>query len=72
MGKTQRAVAAVFALALASCASKSGTGQEPEAPAHEGAADDDQQCQSNLDCPEGHACGFDPSRSKVVRYCTPE
>ena len=29
----------------------------------------DVACQSNTDCCKGYACGFDPERSRVQRYC---
>jgi len=29
----------------------------------------DVACQSNSDCCKGYACGFDPERSRVQRYC---
>jgi len=29
----------------------------------------DVACQSNSDCCKGYACGFDPERSHVQRYC---
>jgi len=29
----------------------------------------DVACQSNNDCCKGYACGFDPERSRVQRYC---
>lgn len=30
---------------------------------------DDQSCVSTSDCCKGYQCGFDPERSKVIRYC---
>jgi hypothetical protein len=33
---------------------------------------DDQTCVSTSDCCKGYQCGFDPERSKVMRYCLPQ
>lgn len=30
---------------------------------------DDETCVGSEDCCKGYACGFDPERSKVQRYC---
>ena len=30
---------------------------------------DDRSCVSTSDCCKGYQCGFDPERSKVLRYC---
>ncbi len=44
---------------------------EPEPPPDPCMAEDGEprQCSSNEDCCEGFQCGFDPQRSRVVRYC---
>lgn len=71
MTKYQFAVVALFAVLVVSC--KKGTGEDASTPAsQEGDSDDDEQCQSNLDCGKGYTCSFDHSRSKVVRYCVEE
>jgi hypothetical protein len=33
---------------------------------------DDRACTSTEDCCKGFACGFDPERSRVQRYCQPQ
>jgi hypothetical protein len=33
---------------------------------------DDRSCVSTSDCCKGYQCGFDPERSKVLRYCLPQ
>jgi hypothetical protein len=33
---------------------------------------DDRSCVASQDCCGGYACGFDPERSKVQRYCLPQ
>jgi hypothetical protein len=46
------------------------TSSEPEsAPSEASGACDDRTCVSTTDCCKGYACGFDPERSKVMRYC---
>ena len=43
---------------------------EPErAPSEASGTCDDQTCVSTTDCCKGYQCGFDPERSKVMRYC---
>lgn len=53
-----------------SSSSSSGTANERErAPSETSGTCDDQTCVSSTDCCKGYACGFDPERSKVMRYC---
>ena len=33
---------------------------------------DDRACTATEDCCKGFACGFDPERSRVQRYCQPQ
>jgi len=56
-----------------------GVESSPEAPAAEENAVEEEpeesearQCVSNDDCGKGYVCGFDPSLSRVVRYCMAE
>ena len=37
-----------------------------------GGSCDDRPCSSTDDCCKGYACGFDPERSHVQRYCLPQ
>jgi hypothetical protein len=46
-------------------AAKAPEGDAPSA----GESCGDVACQSNSDCCKGYACGFDPERSHVQRYC---
>jgi hypothetical protein len=53
----------------------SPNGSSSEAPAaveEETEAIEPRQCVSNDDCGKGYVCGFDPSQSRVVRYCMAE
>ena len=78
MAKSHYAAAALFAVALVACASKQGTEEDTLTPAsrismpEEVELGDARECQSTLDCDEGYICGFDPSRSQVIRYCNPQ
>jgi hypothetical protein len=47
-----------------------GTPSEAKgAPTETSGTCDDQTCVSTSDCCKGYQCGFDPERSKVLRYC---
>lgn len=66
---------------LVNTKSESPPSKPDTAPAHEaeGPSDppaaatgdtcDDQSCAGSEECCKGYACGFDPERSKVQRYC---
>ena len=45
--------------------------EKPSASESQAAGDTcgDVACQSSSECCKGYACGFDPERSKVQRYC---
>jgi len=51
--------------------SQSGSDEEESTPSAE-PKDDARKCVSNDDCGKGWVCGFDPDRSRVVRYCMAE
>ena len=42
---------------------------ERDSPPSTGETCADVACQSNTDCCKGYACGFDPERSRIQRYC---
>jgi len=54
-----------------SSSSESGESKDaPErAPSEASGTCDDRTCVSTTDCCKGYQCGFDPERSKVMRYC---
>jgi len=53
-----------------SSSQSSGTANEGQrAPSEASGTCDDQTCVSTTDCCKGYQCGFDPERSKVMRYC---
>jgi hypothetical protein len=43
--------------------------ESKRAPTDASGACDDRTCVSTSDCCGGYQCGFDPERSKVMRYC---
>ena len=49
------------------------TQSEPAAhPTETTGACDDRACTATEDCCKGYACGFDPQRSRVQRFCLPQ
>jgi len=86
--KTERLFVCIVAasMSLIGCASKENSeppltpasGEIESSPDTPAAAEEEsegiepRQCVSNDDCGQGYVCGFDPSRSHVVRHCMAE
>lgn len=43
--------------------------EAPSSPSEASGTCDDRTCTYTTDCCKGYECGFDPGRSKVMRYC---
>ena len=54
-----------------SSASSSKSDEAQSAPSEAFGTCDDRSCTYTTDCCKGYECGFDPGRSKVMRYCLP-
>lgn len=53
----------------ATSASREANDEPERAPSEASGSCDDRTCVSTTDCCNGYQCGFDPERSKVMRYC---
>jgi hypothetical protein len=49
--------------------SREADDEAERAPSEASGTCDDRSCVSTTDCCSGYQCGFDPERSKVMRYC---
>jgi hypothetical protein len=52
--------------------SEPAEGESPTPPTQTTGACDDRACTATEDCCKGYACGFDPERSRVQRFCLPQ